>query len=65
MRDIDNQGHVWVYSDGDYYGNGLYNWKETNTKGGNISRTIYKLFQFQFQNKTENHILLDKLNLFI
>lgn len=55
MRDIDNQGHVWVYSDGDYYGNGLYNWKETNTKGGNISRTIYKLFQFQFQNKTENH----------
>lgn len=26
-RDVDNQGHVWVYSNGQFYGNGLYNWQ--------------------------------------
>ena len=30
VRDIDSQGHVYVYSGGKCYGNGFYDWPEKN-----------------------------------
>jgi hypothetical protein len=30
VRDTDNQGHVYVYSNGKYYGNGNYDWIHTS-----------------------------------
>ena len=43
VRDIDNQGHVYVYSGGKFYGNGNYNWPETNKKGGRILTRFFLL----------------------
>ena len=42
-RSVDGQGHVYVFSKGKYYGNGLYNWPDTNQKGGTITTKIYQL----------------------
>lgn len=43
VRDVDDQGHVYVYHNGQYYGNQNYNWPQNNTKGGKITTKIYQL----------------------
>jgi len=43
VRDIDDQGHVYVYSGGKYYANGNYNLVIKNEKGGKITTKIYQL----------------------
>ncbi len=43
VRDVDNQGHVYIKHNGTYYGNGNYDWINNNPKGGKISTRIYKI----------------------
>ena len=40
VRDVDSQGHVYVYSGGKCYGNGFYDWPEKIKREEKLQQSI-------------------------